>query len=120
MLSQPTPSVTRADVERVVRRDFPVDCLSEVLAWLDGYGTDAGHREPDRVHLAILKLAVGNLERVRSEIENAKRDYRDVLGAAEYPGYMKRLFRIQDLPSAECQRIIEADWRQYQDWLCRP
>lgn len=87
---------------------------------LDGYGTDDGDREADRVHLAVLKLAAGSIERLRSEVENAKSDYRDVLGGAEYPGYMKRLLRIQKLSSDERQRIIEADWKQYQDWLSRP
>jgi uncharacterized protein (UPF0335 family) len=101
------------------RRDFPADRASEVLALLDGYGTEDWHSEPDRVHLAVLKFAAGSIERLRSEIENAKCDYRDVLGEAEYPGYMKRLFRIGKLPADERQRIVEADWRQYQDWLNR-
>jgi hypothetical protein len=46
-------------------------------------------------------------------------DYRDVLGPAEYPGYTKRMFRIGELAQDEQQRIIDADWRQYQDWLTR-
>jgi len=119
MTRQPTPSITRADVERIVRRDFPADRSAEVLALLDDYGTEAWQRAPDRVRLAALKLAAGSFERLRSQIEQAKCDYRDVLGAAEYPGYMKLLFRIQDLPPDERQRVIDADWSQYQDWLTR-
>jgi len=42
-----------------------------------------------------------------------------VLGPAEYPGYTKRMFRIGELAQDEQQRIIDADWRQYQDWLTR-
>jgi hypothetical protein len=30
---------------------------------------------------------------------------------------MKRMFRIEKLPEAEQQRIIDEDWRQYQEWL---
>jgi hypothetical protein len=72
------PNVTSADVERVVRRDFPADCVPEVLAILREYGTESWQREPHRVRLAV-KLAAGNIERLRFQIETAKGDYRDVL-----------------------------------------
>jgi hypothetical protein len=29
------------------------------------------------------------------------------------------MFRIGELAQDEQQRIIDADWRQYQDWLTR-
>ena len=119
MTTQPTPSVTGADVERIVRRDFPADRAIEVLAMLDEYGAEDGQTEPHRVRLAALKLAAGDLQRLRYEIEGAKRDYRDVLGPAEYPGYSNRMFRIEELPQDEQQRIIDADWEQYRDWLAR-
>jgi hypothetical protein len=119
MAMQPTPTVTGADVQRVVRRDFPADRVVEVLAMLDEYGAETWQREPHRVRLAALKLAAGDMKRLRYEIEGAKRDYRDVLGPAEYPGYTKRMFRIGKLAQHEQQRIIEADWKQYQDWLAR-
>jgi len=119
MSTQPTPTVTRADVERVVRRDFPAEPVSEVLALLDGYGVEAWQREPDRVQLAALKLATGSLDHLRCQVERAKCDYRDVLAPAEYPGYTKRMFRIAALPENEQQRIIEGDWKQYRDWLTR-
>jgi hypothetical protein len=117
--TQPHPTVAAADVERIVRRDFPADRTVEVLALLNGYGQEDWQREPDRVRLAALKLAAGDLERLRYEIEGAKHDYRDVLGPAEYPGYTKRMFRIGELAQDEQQRIIDADWRQYQEWLGR-
>jgi hypothetical protein len=119
MTAQPTPTVTNADVERVVRRDFPAERVPEVLAMLDEYGTETWQREPHRVRLAALKLAAGSIERLRYQVEGAKRDYRDVLAPAEYPGYSKRMFRIRDLPQDEQQRIIDDDWKQYQDWLTR-
>ena len=116
---QPHPSVTRGDVERIVRRDFPTDREAEILAMLNEYGTEDWHREADRVHLAILKLSAGRFERLRAQVEAAKADYRDVLGPAEYPGYSKRMFRIASLPSDEQQKIIDADWKQYQDWFSK-
>jgi hypothetical protein len=119
MITQPSPTVTGADVERIVRRDFPADRTVEVLAMLDEYGKEAWQREPHRVRLAALKLAGGDIKRLRHEIEGAKCDYRDVLGPAEYPSYTKLMFRIGELAQDEQQRIIDADWRQYQDWLTR-
>ena len=119
MTTQPHPDVTATDVERVVRRDFPADRTAEVLAMLDEYGTEKWQREADRVRLAVLKLAAGDMQRLRYELEGAKRDYRDVLGPAEYPGYTRRMFRIDKLPEAEQQRIIDADWKQYEEWLTR-
>jgi hypothetical protein len=120
MTKQPTPNVTSADVERVVRRDFPAERFAEVMAMLSEYGADESwQREADRVRLAALKLAAGSMERLRYEIEGAKSDYRDVLGPAEYPGYSKRVGGRKKLPPEEEQRIIDADWKQYQDWLMR-
>jgi hypothetical protein len=119
MASQPTPNVSNADVERVVRRDFPAARVDEVLAMLAEYGTDAWHREPHRVRLAALKLAAGRLDRLRREIESAKCDYRDVLAPAEYPAYEKRVPGPGALPPGEVQRIIDTDWQQYQEWLSR-
>src|SRR5262245_57306994 len=118
-LRQPHPDATRADVERIVRRDFPADREPEILTLLNQYGVEDWHREPDRVHLAILKLSSGSFERLRYQVEMAKNDYRDVLGPAEYPGYTKRMFRIDSLSSDEQQRIIDADWKQYQDWFAQ-
>ena len=119
MTEQPTPSVTHADVERVVRRDFPAGERAEVTKLLERYGTESWHRETDRVRLATLKLASGNIERLRREIEGAQVDYRDVLAAAEYPEYSKRVRGLSKLAADEIREIVATDWKQYQDWLTR-
>src|ERR1051326_3078754 len=116
MKAQPAPKVTSADVERIVRRDFPPDRIADVMAMLGEYGGESWQREVDRVRLAVLKLAAGSVERLRHEIEGAQRDYRDVLAPAEYPGFCQRVSRAGRLPPDEEQRIIEADWKQYQEW----
>lgn len=116
---QPTPKVTAQDVGRVVRRDFPKVEHCEVLVVLDEYGVETGHRECYRVQLAALKLANGNLKRLKYAIEDAKRDYRDVLAPAEYPSYLKETsIASRPAPDAQAmQRIFDEDWAQYQDWL---
>ena len=67
--------------------------------------------------LAVLKLANRNLQDLRYWIEQAKSDYRDVLGPAEYPLYGKKWGRIDSLSEEEQTRIIESDWAQYEQWL---
>jgi hypothetical protein len=116
-MAQPAAQVTPEDVQRLVRREFGPDREAEILALLDEYGTEDWHREPDRVRAACLKLAAGNLDRLQNQIEIAKQDWRDVLGPAEYPGYTKHMFRIKNYPEAEQERIINDDWRQYQEWF---
>lgn len=121
MRHQPIPDVSLKDVERIVRRDYSETQFDSVMAVLKGYEESAsGRRERPRVQLAALKLANGHLEALRTHINTAVQDFRDVLGPAEYPEYSKKVaFRVPKLPSAEQQRIIDSDWKQYEDWLRR-
>jgi hypothetical protein len=117
---QPIPQVTPADVERIVRRDFPADECATVMTILSEYGTEKRDQERTRVQLAALKLANGSVQKLRGWIREAKLDFRDVLGPAEYPAYNKRGHLLRDLPADEETRIVDSDWRQYEEWLKRP
>lgn len=122
-MRQHIPRVSRADVERIVARDFPSHQVSQVLKALSAYGRRTHHREVDRVHLDILKLAAGDMNRITRETENACGDYHDTMASAEYPNFGKKRFRI-DIPfgkmtSGELDRVIEADRDQYEAWLDR-
>jgi hypothetical protein len=112
---QPTPTVTAADVERVARRDFPEEQMPVVMEVLGEYGNE--HREVNRVRLAVLKLANRKLQELRYWMEQAKCDYRDVLGPAEYPLYGKKWGRMDKMSEEEQQKIIQSDWAQYEKWL---
>ncbi len=118
MITQPAPSVSNEDVERIVVRDFPAD-VARVLTILHEYGTGERHREINRVRLAVLKIAAGSFDGLHSAIETAKLDYRDVLAIAEYPEYLRSVRPPEGLSSGEKQRIIDADWKQYSEWLAR-
>ena len=111
-MHQPVPSVTRSDVERVVRRDFPSEDFATVMALLDEYGTQGHEREKDRVQLAVLKLSEGSVDELLCEIQTAKVDYRDVLSWAEYPSY-----RWDEKDQVKIQKMYRDDWQQYSDWL---
>ena len=121
MLRQPIPNVTSDDVERIVRRDYSEAQFDSAMAVLKVYEESAsGRRERPRVQLAALKLANGQLEALRTHIDTAVQDFRDVLGPAEYPEYSKMVaFRVRNLPVPDEQRIIDSDWKQYEDWMRR-
>jgi hypothetical protein len=116
-MNQPHPNVTNADVERVVRRDFPADSYQGVIAMLNANGEHCPNGEHCRVLLAALKLSCGDVRRLRLVLDAAKRDYRDVIAPAEYFLYEKMIPGPGRVPPEEEQRIIDADWAQYQNWL---
>ncbi len=53
--------------------------LKGVVDLLSEYGDEDWHKEPDRVHRAILRLSEGDLEELKHLLAAAKTDYRDVL-----------------------------------------
>jgi hypothetical protein len=117
---QPIPDVKSDDVDRIIRRDFPDVPSDSVKTVPKRYEDSAsGRRERPRVQLAALKLAKGDLDALRKHIDTAMQDYRDVLAPAEYPEYSKDAFRVRELPAREQQRIIDSDWKRYEDWLRR-
>ena len=118
MTEQPVPTVSRHDVIRIVRRDFPNTPEDEVLAILDEYGTADWQRDRDRVQLAVLKLAAGDSQALLTTLSTALEDYRDVLAFAEYPADSKNGWNREYKPG-EHERIYEEDWNQYQQWLAR-
>jgi hypothetical protein len=118
-MNQPIPEVTEKDVIRIVQRDFPTRQLDDVMSILNEYGTKDWQRGLDRVRLAVLKLAGGDFQALRREIDVAKSDYRDVLAYAEYPEYMQKVSPSAGLAGHERDKIIRADWKQYQSWLNR-
>jgi hypothetical protein len=109
MHNQPVPEVLPTDVERIVRRDFPEERFVTVMLVLNEYGAERWQRERSRVQLASLKLAHGSLDALRSHVDAAKQDYRDVLAAAEYPEYSRKGFHVRELALEEQRRIIGAD-----------
>jgi hypothetical protein len=116
------PNVSHADVLRVIARDFPVAMTASVIQALRQYKNvmhpDATDDENARVHLAILKIASGQFNRIGPLVSEAYQDFRDVLGPAEYPEFSKIGFvGVDRLTEAEKAQLIQRDWDQYHDWL---
>jgi hypothetical protein len=114
---QRVPKVSSDDVLRVIRRDYPAAEVGRVRTILDRYGAEPWERERDRVQLAVLKLAAGNVDELVGQIEAAKRDYRDALAQAEYPENLVSALPASEVPAAEREAIDERDWEQYWRWL---
>jgi hypothetical protein len=70
--SQPVPSVSQADIDRVVRREFAAAHQAAAWAALEAYGIESHEREVVRVRLAALKLAKGSLAELTSPSELGK------------------------------------------------
>jgi hypothetical protein len=112
------PRVTAADVVRIVDRDFPPEDRAAVLRLIEQCSEDLA--PGPRTQLAILKLSAGKLEHVQLHVEVARRDYRDVLAAAEYPEWLKVGFTgTESMSAEEVEELKRRDWEQYRAWLAR-
>ncbi len=94
---------------------FPDEQSREAaMAILRQYGMEKHERESERVWLAVLKISGSDLTQIRRNTALAKRDFRDILAAAEYPNQA----RIGPMPdSREKREVIEKDRLQYEKWL---
>ena len=81
------------------------------------YGKTPLEPEVERVCLAILKLADGDITRLESAVIAAKEDYEDTIWWAEQP--KRTQFRIANrkLTGREETEVEAQDRKQYEDWL---
>jgi hypothetical protein len=114
-VAQYVPDVTDTDVERIVRRDYPAELQAAIQDLIRGVEV----LEKPRVVLACLKNANGDVKKLKSELEDASGWWREIISAAEYPNYTKKMFRIDTLSAEEKARIIGKDRDQYLAWLRR-
>lgn len=70
-------------LEEWIGRYFAESQLQAVRSVLDGYGSEAWHREPGRVRRDAVIISRGSFRRLRGAIRLAMRDYRDVLVSEE-------------------------------------
>ncbi len=113
------PDVSRSDVERIIRRDYPETQVEGIVEMLNRLSFGSIPLNVHRIRLAVLKLANGNREEIRRYIQVALTDFRDVLTLAEHPNYSQDVIPGVRLPQKRLEQICEQDWQQYQDWLKR-
>ena len=114
-MEQFAPEVSEADVERIIQRDFPEGEQEEIR----GLVRHIEVREKPRVVLACLKNSGGDITKLRYYLAEASGYYREHIGEAEYPNYIKKMFRIDELSEDEKSAIFEKDKNQYLAWLNR-
>jgi hypothetical protein len=115
------PDISEATIHSLVKRDFPSDISDRVESLLATYGAKPHHFERNRVRAAVLKLANGDLLELQRQLAVADKDFRDVIGAAEYPSQMKIGFvGMQRIGPERLQELRESDWEEYSAWLARP
>lgn len=102
-------------VRRLVDRLFVSEERAAAMTLLDSYGAAVHEREPVRVRVAALKLSKGDLPELERVVAHARRDYRDILGWAEYPEEMAQ--PTWRFPEDQVARIRAADRSQYLAWL---
>ena len=84
------------------------------------YGSDTYHWEATRVRVDVLKIANGDASRIRELVNNAKGEYRDVIYFAEYRRYGDHSFTSEtELTPDEEKKLIDADWKEFQDWFTK-
>ena len=66
-----------------------------------------------------MKVAARDVQKLKRNLNEAAGYYREILGEAEYPFYVKKIFRIDKLTEKEKVDIVEKDKKQYLDWLNR-
>ena len=114
------PQVGREDVLRILQRDFDAKEHEAIMTRLDEYGIQNWHREPHRVHLAVLKLSAGDSSRISAFVKRACGDFRDVIAPAEYPQFFEAGFvGVSEKTSDDIRELKESDWQQYEAWLNR-
>jgi hypothetical protein len=114
-VDQFTPQVGQEDVERVLQRDFPAEHWQELREMISRLQVT----EKDRVILACMKNAGGDVQKLKGNMNEATGYYRELIAGAEYPFYLRKWSRIEKLTEEEKADIIEKDKRQYLDWLNR-
>ena len=109
------PTVSSSDIERLIRRDFDTADFQQISAILVDCSSSS---EPYRVQAAVLKLACGSTELLRQAADMARKDFRDVLGYAEYPEAMSTGAASGAVNSPkEMAAICDRDWNQYMTWF---
>jgi len=115
------PTIDDETLERLVNREFTSDTAGRVHSLLETYGAKPHHIERNRVRAAILKLAHGDLGAIERQVSVAITDFRDVVGAAEYPRQMEIGFAgMSDASEEHLQDLKNQDWKDYCDWLQKP
>jgi hypothetical protein len=86
-----------ADIEKYIARTFEGPDRDAALALCQSATLDDGSPAGPRLIRCALVASAGSLEKLRSEIDHLKIDYRDVILGAEYVSKGGKFERVRDL-----------------------
>lgn len=115
-LSMMRPFFNRQVVERITKRDFSQYPESQVLDILNQFKADDDELSW-RTRLDALKLSEGSLEKLKEQIGEAKRDFREVVMPAETPRIFADVVAYARLPEDEKDRTCEEDLNEFLSWV---
>jgi hypothetical protein len=81
------------------------------------YGVSSHEPEPERVRLAILKLAGSNAELLKDTVDGAKEDWEDIVGWAERPRESRAHLGNHKLHENQRLKIQQEDREEWKSWL---
>lgn len=82
------------------------------------FKAEATPQSLEQIRLAVVKLANGNLDDLRRQVQTAKSDWRDVIMAAESPELMRiGVVEYDRLDEQSRAALAARDRQQYLDWL---
>jgi hypothetical protein len=125
-IGEPKPVKITGIVRKKLRETFATELQDEAISTLK---TGLTFRLPfvntteklERVRLAVIKLAGGDLTQLRRHVEIAKVDWRDVISAAEHPeAFSIGLSNYTNLDEKVQKEIEARDRQQYVSWLGKP
>ena len=87
--------------------------LNELLR----YGGSSDEPEPERVRLAILKLAGSNQDELKKIVDGAKEDWEDIVGWAERPRETRSHMGNHKLHENQNRKIQQEDRDEWNSWL---
>lgn len=116
-MEQPIANITKNDIQLIILHDYPKHLKKDILELLRKYKGNSLEGSY-RVWASILKLAGGDIEKLKNNVKTAINDYRDIIAKGEYPLYSQKVgFDSDDFAEAELKKTINADLQQYQNWL---
>jgi hypothetical protein len=115
-LSMMRPFFNQQVVERITKRDFPQYSESTVLDILNQFKADDDELSW-RTRLDALKLSEGSLEKLKEQIGEARRDFREVVMPAETPRIFVDVVAYARLSEDEKDRTSEEDLNEFLSWV---
>lgn len=116
-MEQKVPEISDSDIYRIIRRDYPQSEFSKVVVLLKMYKSKSEEGKK-RIYAGILKLSEGKVELIKTFVEKANYDYRDIIALSEYPNYSRFAFD-NNLIEQKRKELIDDDWFQFECWFKR-